>query len=439
MGENKFKIGDIVIPDRGYQFGGKRCIVRKINGQLVGVECLEPTDETGNNLHDTLSNYNGWFYIQDQIKLAEPEESTVTLTFLTEEEFKEDGRWNAARGVPSAWEHGKAMNRYLGTTVTIPSSKIMSDESFYYEGWYFNKNDYKLDKLVPKNSSKPDSKPERKFKVGDIVTYKSFQECGGKYSRGGDDHGGYQGKINHYNGFQEDKNCYTIEVSSKHGFNFTMLESEFYEFDGTKPTSKQKDPRFSDEVLAEKDKLFRELWSVIVQRIKNDVKDRKTLTEIITEGFDWSSSKEGLNFWGDIADFCAFKEYGKANQLWTDYIRGKKTEPKLVQKIYSIGQSVLCPYSPSTMRAATIVDHNPTHQTYQVKFANDEKRWVTEDVLEPFLKTDEQRALKVDKELNELKKYALTPKETFSPINKYDQEPVLLKKPTKRRLITIQV
>jgi hypothetical protein len=75
-------------------------------------------------------------------------------------------------------------------------------------------------------------KPQR-FKVGDKVTYRFRSDCKDNYYRwGGDDHGGYVGTIKSYDSYQPDYNCYGIKVTSREG-EYTMLESEFYEYDGT--------------------------------------------------------------------------------------------------------------------------------------------------------------------------------------------------------------
>jgi hypothetical protein len=73
----------------------------------------------------------------------------------------------------------------------------------------------------------------QKFKVGDQVTYKSKASCDG-YRYGGTDHGGYVGTITSYLSYYSENGCYGIQVTSREG-NYTMLESEFHEYDGTYP------------------------------------------------------------------------------------------------------------------------------------------------------------------------------------------------------------
>ena len=81
-------------------------------------------------------------------------------------------------------------------------------------------------------------KKEKKFKVGNKVTYKSKKDCtsdgGGKgnYYHGGDDHGGFVGEIRYYYDYNKDMGCWKIKVTTKEkGYNYTMLESEFLEYD----------------------------------------------------------------------------------------------------------------------------------------------------------------------------------------------------------------
>ena len=72
---------------------------------------------------------------------------------------------------------------------------------------------------------------EQKFNVGDHVTYKSHEN--GRYYYGGEDMGGYVGIILKYRAFNEEVDCYEIEVRTRHGY-YCMLESEFEEYDTSK-------------------------------------------------------------------------------------------------------------------------------------------------------------------------------------------------------------
>ena len=79
---------------------------------------------------------------------------------------------------------------------------------------------------------------ERKFKIGDKITYKSNHLCNwqysdehGEYYWGGDNQEGYVGTITNYNSYIESKDCYKIEVTAKDRDTYTMLECEFKEYD----------------------------------------------------------------------------------------------------------------------------------------------------------------------------------------------------------------
>ncbi len=80
-------------------------------------------------------------------------------------------------------------------------------------------------------------KEEKRFKVGDHVTYKSHKDCyNSDYCYGGGDNGGYVGVITDYKHFNYNKSCWEISVTYLDGENyaFTMLESEFVEYDTPK-------------------------------------------------------------------------------------------------------------------------------------------------------------------------------------------------------------
>lgn len=77
-------------------------------------------------------------------------------------------------------------------------------------------------------------KKEKRFKKGDHVTYKSCGDCnGGYYFYGGQDFGGYVGRIIEYYSFNEEGGSYEISVTNNHG-KYSMLESEFEEYDNPK-------------------------------------------------------------------------------------------------------------------------------------------------------------------------------------------------------------
>lgn len=84
------------------------------------------------------------------------------------------------------------------------------------------------------------------FQVGDQVTYKNRADCShrngkkGEYYQGGDDLGGHIGTVQQILEYQDLKQCFCIQVTSKKHFPYEMLESEFVEYDDIiKRNSKQ--------------------------------------------------------------------------------------------------------------------------------------------------------------------------------------------------------
>lgn len=75
---------------------------------------------------------------------------------------------------------------------------------------------------------------EKRFNVGDKVTYKLRADCpGGKYYYGGSDQGGCVGTIESYSIYNKDQTCWRIAVTlnNSSSITYTMLESEFIEYD----------------------------------------------------------------------------------------------------------------------------------------------------------------------------------------------------------------
>jgi len=75
---------------------------------------------------------------------------------------------------------------------------------------------------------------EKRFKVGDKVTYKSNFVFTHGYCHGGDDLGGYVGEILEYKSFNDNRKSWEIEVTTNCGVDYCMLESEFEEYDKPK-------------------------------------------------------------------------------------------------------------------------------------------------------------------------------------------------------------
>jgi len=254
-----FTIGDVVIPDCD-NFKGRECIVKALSSSSVGVHCPLGASLGGHTLDGQCPGNTGRWYLPSHLKLVSkeepetvskpstpstptipiPKEGYVTVRFFTKEEFKSKDLWRVfeGRGYPKGWNIEGKMNKYLGTYLQIRESDFHYDSTnFGYSGWTFKDTDYEVIHASVKPEPEP-KEPEMKakrFKVGDKVTYRFRSDCKDNYYRwGGDDHGGYVGTIKSYDSYQPDYNCYGIKVTSREG-EYTMLESEFYEYDGTYP------------------------------------------------------------------------------------------------------------------------------------------------------------------------------------------------------------
>jgi hypothetical protein len=251
-----FTIGDVVIPDCD-KFKGRECIVKAFGSASVGVHCPLGSGLGGHTLDGQCPDNTGRWYLPSQLKLVSkeepetvskpstpstpipiPKEGYVTVRIFTEEEFKSKDRWSTfgSKGYPRGWNSEGNMNKYLGTYLQIRESDFHYDSTnFGYSGWTFKDTDYEVIHASVKPETEP-KEPEMKakrFKVGDKVTYRFRSDCKDNYYRwGGDDHGGYVGTIKSYDSYEPDYNCYGIKVTSREG-EYTMLESEFYEYDGT--------------------------------------------------------------------------------------------------------------------------------------------------------------------------------------------------------------
>ena len=290
-------------------------------GSIFAIDKMEAKDYGGRQpirLVGSDGEDKGWPY-KDHFEpyygdVVKPKEETVTIRFLTEQQFKDQSLWIDDH--PKGWNSDGHMNKYLGQSVVIPKSIIGSDGTFRYQDWTFKVTDYIVTEGVSSSESvsspvidtKPEKrslkvgddviakggpfnnvlgkikeiregrfgvefcerrveahhlnnkcetgygwyyaeheliltddsirrlkteKPLRRFKVGDEVTYKSLEQCGGDYKFGGNDQGGFVGTVEHEGEYEATNGCYNLRVSTKDGFCFNMLECEFCEYDGT--------------------------------------------------------------------------------------------------------------------------------------------------------------------------------------------------------------
>jgi hypothetical protein len=248
-----FTIGDVVIPDCD-SFKGRQCIVKDFGSASVGVHCPSGAGLGGHTLAGKCPDHTGLWYHPSHLKLASkeepetvckpstptipiPKEGYITVRLFTQEEFKSKGFWDTfgSKGYPKGWNMDGEMNKYLNTYLQIREVDFRPDKSFTYSGWNFKNTDYEVihegvkPKIEPKVETKEPEMKTKKFKVLDTVTYKSKSSCDG-YRFGGNDHDGYVGIITSYLSYYSENGCYGIQVTSREG-NYTMLESEFYEYD----------------------------------------------------------------------------------------------------------------------------------------------------------------------------------------------------------------
>lgn len=94
---------------------------------------------------------------------------------------------------------------------------------------------------------------EKRFNVGDRVTFKSLDECGGRYRFGGDDRDGFKTSIIQHLIYREDDGSWEVVVESKGGNNYTMLESEFREYDEPVRSTIVSNPAIGDKVVRGRD------------------------------------------------------------------------------------------------------------------------------------------------------------------------------------------
>jgi len=87
---------------------------------------------------------------------------------------------------------------------------------------------------------------EKRFSVGDTLTFKSRRECGGSYCYGGDCQGGETGIVICYFGDAPNEFGYKLKLKLKNSYGYVMRESEFREYDvavSSLPSSTKKKPQ----------------------------------------------------------------------------------------------------------------------------------------------------------------------------------------------------
>ena len=142
------QVGDqVIIISEGNTWTNKRAVIVADLGDNV----LKVKNAQGYT--DILKDYNLILAPYDSVpvliikKVPEPSEETVTIKFLTEQQFKEKGLWN--HSCPKGWNSHGDMNHFLGQSLVIPKSSIGSNGSFEYDGWSFKVTDYIITEWIP--------------------------------------------------------------------------------------------------------------------------------------------------------------------------------------------------------------------------------------------------------------------------------------------------
>jgi len=144
-----FKLGDRItaIEIDGIRAGKHGTIVHFHQGH-VGVSFDENIG--ANDCNGNCPYGRGWYLQVTQVEhYVEPKikEETVSIKFLTEQQFKEKGLWRHSS--PKGWNSMGLMNKYLGWSLVIPKSSIGSNGSFSYEDWTFQVTDYIITEWIP--------------------------------------------------------------------------------------------------------------------------------------------------------------------------------------------------------------------------------------------------------------------------------------------------
>lgn len=237
----KFKIGDRVkcinSDIRGYgKIGTILAQSTDTSDTSVGVEFDEDID--GHTLDGRCPMDRGWWIFEKDLELASDSKPKPKSSFELGDYVKAlEGPFVAQVGVIRELKGGR-----FGVEFPEKSRNGGHDLNGKCKdgyGWYYGSTE-----IVPASSSASigvvestfsvDSQPKRRFKVGDKVTYKSMSECGGKYHFGGDEQQGIVGTVKSEGSFLnlKEKGCYTMQVTTKSGSTYTMLESEFKEYEG---------------------------------------------------------------------------------------------------------------------------------------------------------------------------------------------------------------
>jgi hypothetical protein len=237
--ELPFKVGDRVEIKPGYKNGSSVGVVKKIKNQLFtspsyGIE-FSQYDSFRHDLDGDCATGYGWYYHEHELKLVTPEKRFSVGQKVT---YKSDS------SLPRGYRYGgEDQGGFVGEIKNYV--EFVSDYNCYKIGVTEKKGSvYSMlesefeDYLDPTFTAKKvsisasASKPTERFKIGDKVTYKPTKSLPGScYHFGGYDEGLFVGTIKYYGSYYPEYGCYSIDVSTKYDGIYTMLESEFFEYD----------------------------------------------------------------------------------------------------------------------------------------------------------------------------------------------------------------
>ncbi len=256
--ELPFKVGDRVKIKLAIKKSNCVGIVKHIKDQLdrrviYGVEF----SEYDSDLHDLDGNCKsgyGWYYSVDQLELTT--ESLEPMTPVTPERRFTVGQkvtYKSKSSLLKGYRYGGEdqggfvgeIKNYLEfiSDANCYKIRVTEKEGSTYCMLESEFEDYLDPAFTAKKASISESaftstpEPAKRFKVGDKVTYKPTGILPGKkYRFGGSDQAFFVGTIERYGYYELDSGCYRISVTYNEGGAFTMLESEFFEYDGASIT-----------------------------------------------------------------------------------------------------------------------------------------------------------------------------------------------------------
>jgi hypothetical protein len=250
--ELPFKVGDRVEIKPGYKNGSSVGVVKKIKDNLFtspiyGIE-FSQYDSFLHDLDGNCATGYGWYYHEHELKLVTtPTESMTPVTSeIPEKRFSVGQKvtYKPDSSLPRGYRYGgKDQGGFVGEIKGYV--EFVSDYNCYKisvtekGGGVYSMLESEFEEyLDPTFTAKKvsisasASKPTERFKVGDKVTYKPTKSLpGSRYNFGGENQALFVGTIKYYDSYYPEYGCYSIDVSTKDDGVYTMLESEFFEYD----------------------------------------------------------------------------------------------------------------------------------------------------------------------------------------------------------------